>query len=110
VRRELATRGSGATGATRRSVTGGVSLDVYVELLDAAPHTTFDVWVDVSGGAAGNHRMVGSFTTDGDGNAVFTSTLVVPSVEALIDNEIILGGEIPSRHQYIRELFAPCTT
>ena len=85
-------------------------MDVYVELVDAAPRTTFDVWVDVAGGTAGNHRLVGSFTTDGDGDAVFTGTLVVPSVGAQIDNEIILGGEIPSRHQYIRELFAPCTT
>jgi hypothetical protein len=32
----------------------------------------------------------------------------VASVAATIDNEIILRGELPSRHQYIRQLFAPC--
>jgi hypothetical protein len=81
---------------------------VYVQLADAAPDTVFDVYVDVAGGTAGQHRPIGSFTTDGLGNATFTGSIVVPTVAAAIDNEVILGGDVPSRHQYIRQLFSPC--
>ena len=57
---------------------------------------------------AGLHQFVSSFTTDSAGNATFTGSITVASVAAAIDNEVILHGEVPSRHQYIRQLFAPC--
>ena len=107
--RERATRGDGVTGTTRSAVTGGIRLSVYVQLTDARPNTTFDMYVDIGGGTAGNHHLVGSFTTDSLGNATFTGSIVVPSVAALIDNELVLGSDSASAHQYIRELFAPCT-
>ena len=46
--------------------------------------------------------------TDSAGNATFTGSITIASVAAAIDNEVILHGEVPSRHQYIRQLFAPC--
>jgi hypothetical protein len=64
--------------------------------------------VDTGGGNAGLHQFVSSFTTDNAGNATFTGAITAASVAATIDNEIILRGEVPSRHQYIRQLFAPC--
>jgi hypothetical protein len=83
-------------------------LTVYVQLIDAAPDTPFDVYVDVTGGSSGDHRFVGTFTTDGLGNGTFTDSILVSTVATTIDNEVILRGEVPSRHQYIRQLFAPC--
>ena len=81
---------------------------MYVQLADATPNAVFDVYVDTAGGTAGQHRPVGSFTTDGLGNATFTGSIVVPTVGPLIDNEVVLGGQSPSLHQYIRLLFSPC--
>jgi hypothetical protein len=104
----LATQGGGQTGTTRATTGAGVRLTVFVQLVDAAPNTEFDVYVDVSGGSAGAHVLVGGFTTDGDGNATFTGSIDVSAVGALIDNEVVLDGQAPSQHQYIRELFAPC--
>ena len=106
--RELATRGGGTTGTTRAAAPGGIRLTVFVQLTDAVPDTDFDVYVDVAGGSAGNHQFVGPFTTDALGNATFTRSIVVSTVAATIDNEVILGGGSSSSHQYIRELFAPC--
>ena len=106
--RERATRGGGVTGTTRAPVSGGIRLTAYVELTDASPDTEFDLHIDTAGGSAGAHQLVGTFTTDSLGNATFTGSIVVPSVAASIDNEVVLRGESPSNHQYIRTLFAPC--
>jgi hypothetical protein len=106
--RDHAATGSGTTGTTQATVAGGFRLTVYIQLTGAAPNTTFDVYVDTGGGNAGLHQFVSSFTTDNAGNATFTGSITVASVAATIDNEIILRGEVPSRHQYIRQLFAPC--
>jgi hypothetical protein len=106
--RDLAATGSGTTGTTQATVAGGFRLTVYIQLTGAAPNTTFDVYVDTGGGNAGLHQFVSSFTTDNAGNATFTGSITVASVAAAIDNEVILHGEVPSRHQYIRQLFAPC--
>ncbi len=107
--REQAPRGSGTTGATRTVVGSGVRLRVYVDLVDATPNSSFDVYVDVEGGSAGVHRFVGTFATDGTGGGTFSGSIDAPTVAARIDNEVILGGGIPSQHQFIRQLFEPCT-
>ena len=107
--REQAPRGSGTTGATRAVVGSGVRLRVYVDLVDATPNSSFDVYVDVEGGSAGVHRFVGTFATDGTGGGTFSGSIDAPTVAARIDNEVILGGGIPSQHQFIRQLFEPCT-
>ena len=70
--------------------------------------TAFDFYVDIGGGSAGVHRLVGTFTTDGLGNGTLTGSIVVSTVASTLDNELIQQGENPSNHQYIRELFAPC--
>jgi hypothetical protein len=106
--RELATRGGGTTGTTQAAAPAGVRLTVYVQLVGAAADTAFDVYVDVAGGSAGVHRLVGTFTTDGSGDGILTGSIVVPTVAATIDNEVVLKGDSSSRHQYIRELFSPC--
>lgn len=106
--RQLATGGGGVTGTTRAAVADGFRLTVYVQLIGAMPNTAFDVYVDVLGGSAGAHRHVGDFTTDQDGNGVFLDSIVVPTIGTTIDNEVVLQGESPSQHQYIRELFTPC--
>ena len=106
--RVLASQGGGETGTTRLATAGGIRLTAYVQLTGAAPNTTFDFYIDVGGGTAGQHRLVGTFTTDGRGDAVFSGVIVVPSVAANIDNEVILHNDAPSRHQYLRELFPPC--
>jgi hypothetical protein len=81
---------------------------VRVELTGATPNTTFDVYVDVGGGSAGNHVFVDTLTTNNAGDAVFTGTVFSTTVAATIDNELVLQGDSPSNHQYIRELFVPC--
>jgi hypothetical protein len=81
---------------------------VYLELVDAARNTSFDVYVDLAGGGGGVHARVGTFTTDGSGAATFTGAIDVPSVGSRIDNEVVLRNASPSEHQYIRELFEPC--
>ena len=96
------------TGTTQATIATGFRLTVYVQLTDAARNTDFDVYVDVAGGTAGQHVRVGSFTTDGLGNVTFTGSIDVPMVAARIDNEVILKGQAPSLHQYIRELFETC--
>jgi hypothetical protein len=106
--RELATRGTGTTGTIRTTVPGGIRLTVYVQLSDTSPSTTFDIYVDTGGGSAGLHHLVGTLTTDSLGNGVFTGSIVVSSVAAAIDNEVVLHDDNPSNHQYIRELFTPC--
>jgi hypothetical protein len=96
------------TGTTQAVTSGGIRLTAYVQLTDAEPNTSFDFYFDVAGGSAGVHQLAGTFTTDSSGNATFTTSLVVTSVAATIDNEIILHGQNPRFHQYIRERFAPC--
>ena len=106
--RELATRGGGLTGTTRGDISSGVRLAAYVQLTNAEPDTSFDFYFDVLGGTHGAHQFAGTFSTDSLGNASFTTSLVVPFAAATIDNELVLHGDSPSAHQYIRELFAPC--
>ena len=98
------------TGTTYAATSGGIRLTAYVQLTGAEPDTSYDFYFDVLGGTHGAHAFAGTFTTDSRGNATFTTSLVVTSVAATIDNEIVLHGDTPSNHQYIRELFAPCPT
>ena len=97
------------TGTTRATVPGGIRLTIYVQLTGAVPDTLFDVYIDIGGGSAGIHRFVGTTLTDASGNTTFTGSIVVPSAAAAIDNEVILHDDDPGRHQYIRELFTPCS-
>jgi hypothetical protein len=83
-------------------------LTVYVTLVDARPGTAFDVYVDLAGGTAGVHQYVGTFTTDDSGGGTFVGSIEVSSVGARIDNELVLSGQDPIFHQYIRERFEPC--
>jgi hypothetical protein len=106
--RELASRSDGTTGTTLGTTASGIRLTVYLQLSDAPTNTPYDVYVDTGGGSAGIHQFVGSFVTDALGNANFTGSIVVPTVAAAIDNEVALQADNASRHQHIRELFAPC--
>ena len=88
--------------------TGGIRLTMYLQLADAPPDTSYDLYIDIGGGSAGVHRFVGTVSTNAQGNATFTGSIIVPTVAATIDNEVVLHNDNPSRHQYLRELFTPC--
>lgn len=106
--RELATQGGGQAGATSAAVTNGFRLTAYVVLVDAAPNTEFDVYIDVNGGTAGTHQFIGTFASDGSGGGSFAGSAFSGTLGEQVDVEVILRAQDPTLHQYIRELFAPC--
>lgn len=111
--RGLATQGTGTAGTTQTTTicpgTTGFRQTFQIRLTGAAPNTAFDVYIDQeSAGSAAAHLFAGTFTTDASGNAVFTSSIFVPTRATVVDNEIVLQGASFTEHQYIQTSFAPC--
>jgi hypothetical protein len=80
-------------------------------LTGAAANTAFDVYIDQdSGGDLDDHKFAGTFTTDGNGNAVFQNAIIVPGAcPSVVDNEIVLKDASPFDHEFIQESFVPCS-
>jgi hypothetical protein len=110
--RDNATVGGGTAGTTQvQEGPTAFRQTIQVQLSGAAPNTAFDVYIDQeSAGTAASHVFVGTFTTDGAGNASFSGSIVVATAASQVDNEIVLQGDSPFEHQYIQESFTPCST
>jgi hypothetical protein len=99
------------TGATTQTTNpgGGFRQTITIELRGALANTSFDVYIDQqSVGTAASHRFVGTFTTNGSGDASFTGSIVVATAATRVDNEIVLAGGLFSAHQYIQQSFTLC--
>jgi hypothetical protein len=111
LRRAAASRGSGTAGLRQCPGAGVCDQTIQVDLTDARVNQNYDVYVDEgSRDTTASLVKVGTFRTNGAGNAFWTGAFTLPAAcPAAADIRLVRSGGLVFAPDYEQNSFVPCT-